>query len=69
MKIESLQEFQCIISEACTGYHKYLLDDRAACLEEGEMRYAVQRLEQVKEFYPAMVEICSIAGKLTPFQE
>ncbi|URY11220.1 hypothetical protein [Shigella phage ESh15] len=69
MKIESLQEFQRIISEACTGYHKYLLDDQAACLEEGEMRYAVQRLEQVKEFYPAMVEICSIAGKLTPFQE
>ncbi|QHR68201.1 hypothetical protein moha_68 [Escherichia phage moha] len=69
MKIESLQEFQRIISEACTGYHKYLLDDQVACLEEGEMQYAVQRLEQVKEFYPAMVEICSIAGKLTPFQE
>lgn len=69
MKIESLQEFQRIISEACTGYHKYLLDDQVACLEEGEMRYAVQRLEQVKEFYPVLVEICSAAGKLTPFQE
>lgn len=33
------------------------------------MAYAQQRLEQVKEFYPALVEICSIAGKLTPFQE
>lgn len=69
MNIESLEEFQRIISDACTGYHKYLLEDQAACIEEGELKYAQQRLEQVKEFYPTLIEICSIAGKLTPFQE
>ncbi|BAQ23073.1 conserved hypothetical protein [Edwardsiella phage PEi26] len=69
MKIESLEEFQRIIGEACTGYHSYLLEDQVACMEEGEMQYAAQRLEQVKEFYPVLIEICSAAGKLTPFQE
>lgn len=69
MQIESLRDFQSVIADACTAYHQYLLKDQEACIEEGQMAYAQQRLEQVKEFYPALVEICSIAGKLTPFQE
>lgn len=69
MQIESLEDFQKIISDACTAYHRYLLNDQEACIEEGHLAYAQQRLEQVKEFYPALVEICSVAGKLTPFKE
>lgn len=69
MKIESLEEFQRIIADACVAYNKYLLDDQLACIEEVELEYAQQRLEQIREFYPVMVEICSKAGKLTPFKD
>lgn len=69
MQIESLEEFQRIIADACVAYNKYLLDDQLACIEEVELKYAQQRLVQVREFYPVMAEICSKVGKLTPFKE
>lgn len=69
MQIESLEDFQKIISDACTGYHKYLLEDHAECAQEQLFDYAAQRMAQVREFYPVLVEICSAVGKLTPFKE
>lgn len=69
MKIESLEEFQRTIADACVAYNNHLLDDQLACIEEVELEYAQQRLEQIREFYPVMVEICSKAGKLTPFKD
>ena len=69
MKVESLSDFQKIISEVCTAYNKHLLADAAECASEELLSYANQRMDQVREFYPVMVEICTAAGKLTPFKE
>ena len=69
MKIESLDDLKKSVSESLLAYHKYLLDDNEACLEEKEFEYAKQRMSQVQEFYPVMTQILTMVGNLTPFKE
>lgn len=68
-EIQGLEGMKRKVTDALQEYHQYLLDDNIACAEEKEFAYAQQRMVQVQEFYPKMIEICKILGSLTPFKE
>lgn len=69
MEITSLDDLKRSVSDALRGYRNHLIEDARDCEEEGLVDYVKQRGDQLKEFTPVMLEICTLLGSLSYFKE
>lgn len=69
MEITSLDDLKRSVLLSLHGYRNHLMEDARDCEEEGLVDYVKQRGDQLKEFTPVMLEICSLLGSLSYFKE